>query len=113
MRALTLGPPAPLAAVASPRGTGGGVGAGGGHWGWRAGSAVLGYRSAGQWDPRVARVSVFVPPILSPTGGGAQPPAVRTAGGVGGRSGSRGPGLPVGCPAPLVLPPPYARRPGP
>ena len=46
---------------------------------------------------------MLVAPTLSPTGRGAHPPAVRTVGASGGRSGSGGPGLPGGCPAPLVF----------
>ena len=52
---------------------------------------------------------------LPPTGNGVCPPAVRTALRWGGPSGSGGPGLPGGCPAPLVLshpPVPAAWGPG-
>ena len=80
-------------------GRGGSAGARAGGLGQRL--VVSGLRVSG--FPRIVRVRVLTAPALSPTGGGTCPPAVRTAGSWVGRSGSGGPGLPRGHPAPLVL----------
>ena len=100
-RALTHDPTAPLVSIASSRGTGrggkggGAAGAGGGGPGQRL--VVSGLQVSG------ASVRASVAPAASPTGGGACPPVVRTAGGWGRRSGSGGPGLSGGgFPVPLV-----------
>ena len=94
----TTPPPlsAPLPRPVAPAGGGGGgaAGAGGGSPGQRL--VVSGLRVSG------APVRASLAPAVSPTGGGTCLPVVRTAGGLGGRSGSRGPGLSEGGPAPLV-----------
>ena len=70
----------------------------------RGGSAVSDQWSAGQWGSCVVRVRVPVASAISPTGGGACPLALRTAGGGGGggRSWSGGLGLLGGCTGALV-----------